>query len=146
MKSRLLLAILVSMLAATLVVMPRGTESAFATEESTAEWIPLEDAVGPHQQPDDAIAAQQFEGHLGRRSLGWPGRQCTFYARADNVHMSTTVKGDISAHGAWVDTSNGHCPSLANVTVELRALARYRSSGRTEWVTVSEVSDSRRSA
>lgn len=65
----------------------------------------------------------------------WPGRSCTFEAKADNPHLSSN-KLDASGKGAWVNASN--CPNEADVTVELQAyicteILFYRSC---DWVTV----------
>lgn len=50
----------------------------------------------------------------------WPGQSCTFFARADNPHVSG---GDASGHGAWVNTSNpaSNCPNTALVRVQLQS-------------------------
>ena len=57
---------------------------------------------------------------LGDYNWFWPGRSCTFYARADLPHRSGN---DSSGHGAWVNTANpaSNCPNRAVVTVELQA-------------------------
>lgn len=151
MKTRLMLIVSSLVMATTALALPPGVEAAHATPTSTAEWVPLESVTKAQLPPRDAEDAGEAtvgpspNDYSGRRGVRWPGRRCTFYARADNVHMSTTVDGDISAHGAWVDTSNNGCPSSATVTVELQALVQFEPSGETEWVTVNEEAASRRS-
>lgn len=83
-----------------------------STSVSTASASGTEsDEVDP-RSPDNS--------DLNSYNQFWPGRSCTFYARADLPHLSGN---DASGHGAWVNTSNpaNNCPNRALVTVKIQA-------------------------
>ena len=77
---------------------------------------PEKDRVAQEQPDDPGTGTDAREA----RWPSWPGRSCTFRARADNPHLSGN---DASGHGTWVNTSNPltECPKQAEVTVKLQA-------------------------
>lgn len=116
-----------------------------ATPTAASEPSPDAATPPPGEQPESSQPGPRDVFRSLRDIIApfWPGRSCTFKARADNPHPSGN---DASGHGAWVDRSSGDCPSEADVTVELQA--RWCQEGFfcvCDWTTVGTKTESKRS-
>lgn len=112
-----------------------------ATPTAASEPGPDAATPPPGEQPESSQPGPRDAFRSLRDIIAplWPGRSCTFEAKSHNPHMSTTVSGDVSGHGEWVNTSDPltNCPSRAEVTVEIQAFACWEEgllTGNCVWI------------
>ena len=129
-----------------LLVLATAALLAAATASPTAASEPGPDAATPPsgEQPESSQPGPRDAFRSLRDIIApfWPGRSCTFEARADNPHPSGR---DASGHGAWEDNSSDNCPARADVTVELQA--RWCLEGYwliCDWITVGTKTENNR--
>ena len=89
-----------------------------ATPTAASEPGPDPATPPPGEQPESSQPGPRDASRSLRDIIApfWPGRSCTFEARAHNPHPSGR---DASGHGSW--ETPGNCPARADVTVELQA-------------------------
>lgn len=108
----------VGVIAVALALMvPFGAGPVFAQEpeeKGSFAYAPLSGAEMPREEADDSGGGADEEAW-------WP---CNYETRGDYVHLSSTGFA-ASAHGWWLDNSDGDCPEHADVEVTLQALVCY---------------------